>query len=96
MPLINVTRKTVTVQAYQLTSQAEMVAALDYLSNGNYAGMIQLSKNGQGQKIWTMILQNLAGSTQQQGAINDWVVIENSAIATIRTPTEFAAMYQAA
>lgn len=95
MALVNVTRKAVSTQGYQLTSQSDMFAALDYLKTRGYSGNVATYKNGSGAAAWQLTIQADSGTTlPQTGFINDWVVIENDSIATIYPPAKAAALYQ--
>lgn len=93
MALITITRKPSTLQGYQLVTPSDMVTALNYLSSRGYSGSVSMSKNG-GAPFWTFSLQSDTGSNGQSGVINDWVVIENDAVATIYTAAKAAAMFQ--
>lgn len=93
MALVTITRKPSTLQGYQLVTPADMVTALSYLSTRGYSGGINCNKAG-GNTVWQINLQADSGAVGQQGLINDWIVIENDAIATIVPAAKAAAMYQ--
>lgn len=96
MPLINITRKPSTLQGYQLATPADMTATLVYLSTRGYIGSISDFRSG-GNIAWSMTLQLESGAGNvMTGTINDWVVIENDAIATIVPAAKATAMYQPA
>jgi hypothetical protein len=97
VPLINVTRKPVTTQAFQLTAQTDMNTALIYLSTRGYSGEVACGKNADGSVRWALIIRTDTGNNLQQiGNIGDWVVIENDSIATIFTAAKAAVLYQPA
>jgi hypothetical protein len=97
MPIITVTRKPASLQAFQLTSQAEMNTALIYLSTRGYSGEVACGKNTDGSVRWAIIIRADSGNTAQQiGNITDWLVVENDSIATIYTNTKATQLFQAA
>lgn len=93
MALVSITRKTVTLQGFQLTSPADMVTALNYLAGGNYTGSINCQRPS-GTVIWELWIQqsNGTGGSQKAG-INDWIVIENNSIAKTVSAADFANLY---
>ena len=95
MPLVNVTRKAVTLQGFQLTSNIDMMTALAYVSQGNYAGTIYCTKVGQTVN-WQLVIQSLVTNASQSGFINHWVIIENGTVVKIVSDTEFTALYTVA
>ena len=96
MALVNVTRKPVSLQGYQLTSQTDMVTALTYLSSRGYSGSVNCYKQA-GAATWQIMLQSDSGSgATPLGALNDWIIIENDTVATIVPAAKAALIYQVA
>lgn len=95
MPLITVTRKPSVLQGFQLTTSADMQVALEYLSTRGYLGSIS-SQRVSNTVTWMLTLYSDSGTGAQSAGINDWLVIENDAIATLLTAEDAAALYQAA
>jgi hypothetical protein len=94
MPLVNVTRKAETLQAFQITSSDDMLAALKYISAGGYSGHINCATSG-GTAVWTMGIQSPGQTVSQSVKISDVIVIKNSAIAEVVTAAQYTAQYQA-
>lgn len=90
MALINVTRQAETLQAYQLNTPDEMMAALKYISQGGYGGHINCTP---ATAAWTLGISNSTQSVAQSAVIGDWIVIKNSAVAEVVTNAQFVAMY---
>lgn len=91
--MVNVTRKAVTVQGYQLTSYTDMAAALNYVSGGNYVGSVSCTK-ANNVVTWELLIYSLSNnSSQQRGVIGSWVIIENGTVAKIVSDVEFTALY---
>lgn len=94
MPLVNITRKTVTTQGYQLLTPADMLAAQQYLESRGYTATISNPKIN-GVRVYQMQLSADTGnSAPQLGLINDWVVIENDTIANIVPVAKATVLYQ--
>lgn len=91
MALVSLTRQAQTLQGYQLLTPEDMVAALKYLLAGGYTGSINVTKNTS--TVWQMWLQHTATGTSQSALINDWIVVENNAIARVVPAANFAAQY---
>lgn len=94
--LVTVTRKTETIQAYQLTSEDDMLAALKYIAAGGYTGSLALSTTNGTDQVWRLQIQNSTKNVSQFAAITDYIVIENNAIASVVPATQFTNMYQTA
>jgi hypothetical protein len=92
MALVNVTRKTSTLQAYQLTSPDDMMAALKYIGAGNYTGSINANRVN-GTLAWELWFSSPIQNTSQNAKIGDWIVIENNAVATAVPQANFANLY---
>lgn len=92
MALVNLSRQQDTLQGYQLTTPQDMVAALAYLAQGNYTGHINCSLSGS-TPVWTMGLTSPSQTAAQSAQIGDWIVIRNSAIATVVPADQFANLY---
>lgn len=94
MPLVNITRKPVALQAYRLITQADMLAALDYLSSRGYSGGVNVVKVN-GTATWQMSLAADGGTVGAQlGNLGDWIVIENDVVASIITNAKATLIYQ--
>lgn len=91
MALIDVIRKTETLQAYQLTSADDMYTALEYLSTKGYGGHINCTP---GTPVWTLGLTN--NVTSQTAAIGDWIVVKNGTYAEVVPAAQAASLYQLA
>jgi hypothetical protein len=91
--LVPITRKTETLQAFQLTSQTDMVTALDYLGNGGYSGSITLGLTSTGTKQYQMWINNPGQSNSQNAVTGDWIVIANNTVATVVPAAQFANLY---
>lgn len=95
MALINVTRKPVTTQGYQLTGPSDMLAALDYLKTRGYSGTINAYKSDGVNTVWQLTIHADSGAqVPQSGATGDWVIIENDTIASILPAAKAAVLYQ--
>jgi hypothetical protein len=96
MPLVNISRKASTLQAYQLSTPADMVTALAYLTARGYVGSISAYMSG-AVLVWQLNLQLANNSGQaMSGITNDWVVIENDSIATVVPAAKATTLYQLA
>lgn len=94
MALVNITRKPVSLQGYQLTSPTDMLAALSYLSSRGYSGGVNCFKQA-GNTVWQMsLVGDVAGLGAQMGNVGDWIVIENDTVASIISATKAAQIYQ--
>lgn len=90
--LINVTRQAETIQAYQLTSADDMHAALKYIQPGGYSGSVAVDATG----TWTLYFQSTSTNAQTYvGHINDYVIIENNALASLCPAAKFGNLYTA-
>lgn len=94
MALINVTRKPTSLQAYQLVTVDDMIAALKYLVPRGYWGHINVAQNG------TPTLGFRNGVSDSTANLTDWIVIENATANTVGsakvvTDAQYAVMYQA-
>lgn len=94
MALINVTRKPTSLQAYQLVTVDDMLAALKYLVPRGYWGHINVDQSG----AVTMGFRNTA--SDNTAALTDWVVIENATVdsvgsAKVVTNAQYQLMYEA-
>ena len=91
--LVNVTAKPVTLQGYQLTSDSDMHAALEYLSARGYSGSVSVSK-ASGTATWQMSLVADSGNSAAQfGNVTDWIIIQNDSVATIVTAAVAGQLY---
>lgn len=88
--LVDVTRKTETIQAYQLESADDMFAALKYVSAGNYSGSVNYSKEGD---RWNLLLTNTVSGTSAYAFILDWIIIENSSIASVCKASDYTNLF---
>lgn len=94
MPLINITRKPTTLQAFQLLTPADMVTAATHLASRGYSATISTFKQN-GTTTWQIVLTpDTGGGGAQTGVLNDWAVIENNAIATIVPAAKAPDLYQ--
>ena len=95
MPLQTITRKTVTIQGYQLTAASgdggagNMVASANYLRTRGYTANMSMDSTG----AWTLWIQAANSNASYSGKVNDIVVIENDAIASIVTPAQYTQLY---
>jgi hypothetical protein len=91
MALINVTRKAETIQAFQLTTPADMMTALTYLvDHMGYTGSVMNSPG-----VWQLNFQTTTNNQSQTGHINDWVIITNNTLASICSAADAPDLYQA-
>lgn len=93
MALVTVTRKTETLQAFQLTTSDDMMAALKYIAQGGYSGSINCSTVG-GTSTWALGIQSPAATVSQSAKLTDYIIIKNSSEAQVVTAAQFAAQYQ--
>lgn len=94
MTLVDITRKPVALQGFQLTSESAMVSALAYLAPKGYSGGVNCFKNDNN-VVWQMSLQSDTNSLGAQiGNIGDWIVVENDTLATIVPAAKAAELYQ--
>lgn len=91
MALFGVTRKPESLQAYQLTSPSDMLAALTYLADRNYTGTIDCRAT-----VWTLTFQNPERNIGQSAQINDYIVIENGIIASVCPLDNFDTLFNTA
>ena len=96
MALQNLTPVQDTLQGWQLLTPDDMHSALEYLAAKGYTGSVNsLIDPGSGALTWQLILQSTTRkSSLAVAVINDWVIIENDAIASICPAEEFDARYQ--
>lgn len=62
--LVSVTRKTETLQGYQLLANDDMWAALKYIQPGGYSGNVAVDATG----TWTLYFQSTGANTQLYSA----------------------------
>lgn len=90
--LVPITANTVSLQGYQLASADDMLAALKYMSTLGYTGVINCQIVS-GAVKWSMNFYNTAQNSSQVAQINDWIVLENGAIANVCPAANFATLY---
>lgn len=91
--LVTITAKTATLQGFELSSATDMFTALQYLSGLGYTGVINCQLIG-GNTTWSMGLYNTQQNSSQMAYVNDWVVLENGAIANVCPAANFPTLYQ--
>ena len=91
--LVNVTRQAEALQGYQLLAADDMYAALKYIQPGGYSGNVAVDATG----TWSMVFQSNSQNSQSAIAhINDWIIIENSSIASVCPAAKFGNLYATA
>lgn len=90
--LVPITARTATIQGYELESEDDMFAALKYLSTLGYTGVINCQIRS-GSPTWTIGLYNTQQNSSQTAFINDWIVLENGAIASVCPAANFDTLY---
>jgi len=88
MALVDLDRQTVTLKGFQLLGPADMLTALTALGNLNYRGNIKLDG-----AVWTLQVQDAQRHQTITAGINDWIILENNAIASAVTQVEFDNLY---
>lgn len=90
--LVNISRQPDSLQAYQLTTPEDMVAALAYLAGGGYTGHINCSSEN-GTPVWAMGLSSPNQNTSTSARIGDWIVVKNNVSASVVPADQFASLY---
>lgn len=93
MALINITRKTEVLQAWQINTPQDMYDVLAYISQGGWGGHINCTP---GTAVWTMGITSPTNNVSQSVVLTNWVIIKNSAEAEVVTDAQYQAMYQSA
>ena len=90
--LVTIQRQTETIQGFQILVPQDMMDALNYLVGTlGYTGGINCNLIG-GAHTWQLNFTG-GGVVQQVGGINDYIILENNAIATICPAANFSALY---
>lgn len=90
MAIVSLTPQAATVQGFQLSSSADMWTALTWLSGHGYTGNIAYGQRG-GTDTWWLTFTN--GGTSYAATVGDWVVVENSSVASVCKASVFANLY---
>ncbi len=95
--LVGVTPKAVQTQGFQLTSQQDMLDALNYLSTRPqpYTGSINCQILD-GAMTWWLTFVSPAGAGSGTGYVGDWIILENGVNATVVKANEFGTFYAVA
>ena len=93
--LVNLTPIATTVQGYQLTSATDMLTALTYLTTRGYTGVINCQSINS-TITWSLALYDTKQNTSQTANVNDVIVIENGATATVVPAAKFSSLYTVA
>lgn len=91
MALIDITRKTEVLQAWQINTPQDMYDVLAYISQGGWGGHINCTP---GSPNWTMGITSPTNNVSQSVVLTNWVVIKNSAEAEVVTDAQYQQMYQ--
>lgn len=96
MALVNLARKTETLQGFELATRDDLWAALAWLSeNGYNQGTVTFYIEGpvDAQTVgWQISVSDNYGTTQV-GHIGDWIVLQNNSRATIHPPSVAAGLF---
>lgn len=95
VPLFN---QTTTLQGFQITSQGDMLSALQYLASGGgitgvgYTGQINL-QTAAGVNTWSLNLYDVANNHSQTAQVNDWIILTNNTVAVVCKSGNFTAQF---
>lgn len=93
--LVNLTPVAATIQGYQITSPADMLTALTYLTDHAYTGIINCRIVNEAAE-WSLAIYDTNQNTSQTAYVNDVIVIENGSTATVVPADKFASLYTVA
>jgi hypothetical protein len=98
--LVALTRQTETVQGFQILAAADMFNALAYLTPGGgitgagYTGTVQQQNTGTAASVvWQLLINDPVANTSSFAQINDWIILENNAHASVCKAANFASLY---
>lgn len=93
--LVNLSRSAETVQGFQITEAADMVTALQYLATVAipYSGTMSYTLIGS-TYVWQLVLVNSReGASLTPAYVNDWIILENNATASICPAASFTSFF---
>jgi hypothetical protein len=90
--LVGVTPIAATHQGFQITSSSDMLAALQYISQGNYTGSINCQKPG-GTTTYILSFTDTVQGINSTAKVGDWIIITNNTIAEVCPQAAFASLY---